>query len=791
MRSILKIATRKKCSAKPIYTRLPSFFIFVFALFFVSQISMAANITVQDGKSLTVRNGGQITGSMEMQSGSQLIPADGAGCISLENLTLDNGSTLAVELGGTTVCTLYDQMVITDAIAISDATLSLTAINSFLASDSDEFVIVKNDGAGAVNGTFSGLTEGNTTSVAGKDVKISYIGGDGNDITLTVDAGKTDQTIENFNTIADKTYGDAVFQVSATATSGLTVTFTSTTPSVCTVSGTSVSLVSIGTCTVQASQDGNATYNSALDVSQSFTVSEKTLTVSGLSAQDKPWSGNTSATLSGIALLNGVVGSDDVSLSGTPTGTFSDANVGNNKTVTISGLSLSGTDAGKYILGTINTTASITKATQTITFTATLNSKTYGDADFSISPAPTASSGLAVSLASSTPAVCSVSGTTVSISGAGTCTITASQSGNANYNAAPNVDRSFSIASITLTVTGLSAEDRAYDGTTDATIIGTASLNGVIGGDSVSLAGTAVGTFSDTNIGTHTVTIGGLSLTGADAANYSLSSSITTTASITKADQTITFGALGDKIYGDTDFFINATASSNLTVSFTHDTPAVCTVSGNTVSLVAPGLCSISASQGGNSSYNAAVDVSRSFNVDATVTPSTGEGGTITPSVPQTVGYNNTVQFDIIPDARFTVVTPIGGNCGGAFSAPTYTTANITTDCTVEATFETINPMLTVTIIGSEYGTVTSDVGTLDCPGTCSDIYNNGDSVTLTAVPEAPSSFIGWSGDPECGIDGVVTLGSKDAECTATFYRFQWHLFLPAIIYNITTQQAP
>jgi hypothetical protein len=84
-------------------------------------------------------------------------------------------------------------------------------------------------------------------------------------------SGLTDQTI-TFDPLSNKTIGDADFTVSATATSGLTVSFGTSTSGVCTVSGSTVHLVSAGTCTIIASQTGDATYNAAPDVSRSFTV---------------------------------------------------------------------------------------------------------------------------------------------------------------------------------------------------------------------------------------------------------------------------------------------------------------------------------------------------------------------------------------------------------------------------------------------------------------------------------------------------------------------------------------
>ena len=78
----------------------------------------------------------------------------------------------------------------------------------------------------------------------------------------------------------------------------------------------------------------------------------------------------------------------------------------------------------------------VSQGTQTITFGA-LNSVTLPSAAFALSA--TASSGLAVSFASTTPAVCTVSGSMATPLAAGTCTITASQAGNANYAAATPV----------------------------------------------------------------------------------------------------------------------------------------------------------------------------------------------------------------------------------------------------------------------------------------------------------------------------------------------------------------
>jgi len=83
------------------------------------------------------------------------------------------------------------------------------------------------------------------------------------------------QTI-TFAALGNVTLGVAPFTISATASSGLVVSFASTT-GVCTVSGATVTLVALGTCTIQATQAGNKNYSAATPVYQSFQVTQGSL----------------------------------------------------------------------------------------------------------------------------------------------------------------------------------------------------------------------------------------------------------------------------------------------------------------------------------------------------------------------------------------------------------------------------------------------------------------------------------------------------------------------------------
>jgi MBG domain-containing protein/thrombospondin type 3 repeat protein len=77
--------------------------------------------------------------------------------------------------------------------------------------------------------------------------------------------------------------------------------------------------------------------------------------------------------------------------------------------------------------------------------------------------------------------------------------------------------------------------------------------------------------------------------------------------------QTITFGALGGKIFGDPDFIVSASASSSLAVGFTA--AGKCSVTGASVNLTGSGTCTITAHQPGNTSYLAAEDVPQAFEI--------------------------------------------------------------------------------------------------------------------------------------------------------------------------------
>jgi len=166
-----------------------------------------------------------------------------------------------------------------------------------------------------------------------------------------------------------------------------------------------------------------------------------------------------------------------------------------------------------------------------------------------------------------------------------------------------------SITAVALTVSSASANNKIYNGTTNATITGT--LNGIISPDVVTLTGT--GTFASANVGTGISVTSTSTLGGANSGNYTLTQPTGLSANITQASQTITFGALASKTTSDAAFTLTGSASSGLTITYTSSNPLVATVSGNTVTIVGAGSTVITASQSGNSNYSAATNVNQTL----------------------------------------------------------------------------------------------------------------------------------------------------------------------------------
>ena len=460
------------------------------------------------------------------------------------------------------------------------------------------------------------------------------------------------QTIA-FGPLSDVAYGAAPFGVTATASSGLAVSFGSATGSVCTVSGATVTVVGAGRCTVTASQGGNGSWGASAPVSQTFTVAQASQTIAfgalsevaygaaafGISATAS--SGLAVTFTAGLASVCGILGST-VTVAGVGTCTVTASQAGN----------------GNYqAAAEVKQGFAVTAGAQTIAF-GPLSDVTYGAAPFGVTA--TASSGLAVSFGSATGSVCTVSGATVTVVGAGRCTVTASQGGNGSWGAAAPVSQTFTVAQASQTIAfgvlsevayGAAAFGIGATASSGLAVTFTAGPAGVCGilGSTVTVAG----------VGTCTVTA-----SQAGNGNYQAAAEVKQGFAVTAGAQTIAFGPLSDVTYGAAPFGVRATASSGLAVSFGSATTAVCTVSGNVVTILALGTCSITANQGGSADYVAAPTVTRSFAVNPeTVLSISGLSGGLGLAAGGVVG----IQFTLPREYNnVTIIAPMLGAAVGS-----------------------------------------------------------------------------------------------------------------------------
>ncbi len=326
-----------------------------------------------------------------------------------------------------------------------------------------------------------------------------------------------------------------------------------------------------------------------------------------------------------------------------------------------------------YPAGSGATTLIMSKDAQTITFPAITGTQ-YALTQITL--AATASSGLAVTLTSVTPAVCTLSGTTASLLQQGTCIVQARQVGSSLYAGAPMVQQSIVVHLAPQTITFPVPAGTQY-ALTPVPLTATASSGLPITYTSITPTYCTV-----TGSTAYPLQQGSCFVHASQAGNnvYSVSPLVTQYFAIHLAPQTITFPAITATEYVLSQLTLSATASSGLTVSFASATPAVCTVSGTTASLLTPGDCVIHATQAGNKTvYAVAALVSQSFIVHA-------NPQTITfPAISATLTAATTLPLTATASSGLTVsfasTTPAVCTVSG-------TTANLLTSgiCIVQAT---------------------------------------------------------------------------------------------------------
>ena len=551
-------------------------------------------------------------------------------------------------------------------------------------------------GTATVAGTYSVVsymqssyaTDTNTTSTAAN-------------MTFTVSDGLTPQSITFPDTLGTVTYGAPPQTVSPTASSGLPVTLVSGTPSVCSVSeletgGFSVTPVAVGTCAVSAQQAGDGvTWNAAPSVTRSFTINKVSQTVGFISPNPSPVLVGTTYTptataTSGLPVVltvdpssGGACAFDatvptQVDFNGVGTCTI-DANQAGNDVYA----------AASQVQQQITVTTLL--APQTISFTSTPPANPAAGGSYALSATGGASGNTVIFSvdSSTTNNACSLGGdgVTVSFLHSGSCVIDANQAGDADYAAATEAQQTIAVglAPQTISFTSTNPSPVVIGATYTPTAAATSGLPVVFSVDSSSTAGACA---FDASVTTRVDFTGAgscvIDANQAGNADYVAASQKQQKITVSKAPQTISFGALANKTLAQSPVTVSATATSGLAVSFTTTTPLVCASGGThgaTITLVRTGTCTVQANQAGNATYSAAPTATRSFTVSkASQTISFGAlaNKTLAQS-PVTVSATATSGLAV----SFTTTTPLVCASGGTHGA-TITLVRTGT-CTVQA----------------------------------------------------------------------------------------------------------
>ncbi len=383
------------------------------------------------------------------------------------------------------------------------------------------------------------------------------------------------------------------------------------------------------------------------------------------------------------------------------------------------------------------------KTDQAINFSA-LPAKIFGSAPFQVS-ATGGASGNPITYNSSNLSVATVSGNTITIVGTGQSTITTNQAGNVNYNSAPSVQQTFTVTKANQAITFSPLASVAF---------GVAPyILSATGGTS----GNAV-TFSSSNlavatISANTITIVGVGQTTITAsqtgnANYNSASDVSQTLIVTaqvKTNQIINFPGLQNFAFGTAPFILSATggASSN-PVIFTSSNLAVATISGNTVTIVGAGQTVITASQGGDATYNPANDVQQMLTVNKA---------------------DQSIIFSMLPDVQLGVSSFTLSATGGASGNPITFTSSDPTIATISGNTVAIAGIGQTTITASQAGNTNYNAAA-DVTQTLTVVARANQTINFTALPNitfGASTFV-LSATSTSGLS--ITFSTLDDEVT-------------------------
>ncbi len=555
---------------------------------------------------------------------------------------------------------------------------------------------------------------------------ISYCDATGRDIlindkswSITGDNQVCAHTI-TFNALANKTLGDANFNLSASSSLGLTVSYTSSNESVATITGNEITIVGAGTTTITASQAGNTDYNAAADVTRTLTVNHKPFITT--------WKTTTDGESITIPTTGGGYNYDV---------DWGDGNISTNQTGNSTHIY---STAGTHTISITGTFPRIFFDFSVVSRENILSVEQWGTQQWSsMEQAFYQCNNLKIN-ATDIPDLTNVTNMSNMFNG-----INSINQDISGWDVSKATDMNRMFVNIYSFNQDISGWDVSNVTNMSFMLAFASSFNQDLGSWDVGKVSNMENMFynNQMSIVNYENTLNGWAALPILQSNVSLSAADlkycdetgrnklindfgwTITEDIKYCPQTITFNALANVVFGDANFTLSATSDSGLDVTYTSSDISVATVTGNEVTVVGGGTTTITASQAGNANYNAAADVMQDLTVEKA---------------------NQNIIFEALDNV--------------AFGDPDFS-LTVTTDSGLEISYTSSNTAV-ATVTGNEVTIVGAGTATISANQAGNDNYNAATAVTQELTVEKANQVITFE-----ALDNV-TFGDPDFSLTAT-----------------------
>jgi gliding motility-associated-like protein len=548
------------------------------------------------------------------------------------NVITINGNLITIVGAGTATITAnqvtdanYLAGSITTTITVNKATTTLSTLSAITKTYGDAAFNLSVPTSAATGAVTFASSNTNVVTISGTTVTIVGTGVATITATQATDANYLSATttcvltvnkntpILGAMTAINKLYGDADFSlVPPTSAATGNFSYTSSNLNVATTNGNTVTVVGAGTATITATQATDANYLSA-STTVNLTVSKAPIVFVTAAAITKNYGD-----------ANFILTPPQTNSTGTFTYTSNNPSVAtiNGNVVTVVGvgtatITASQTTDANHLSGSTIISLVVNKTLPTLSQIPAIT-KTFGDANFTLSLPTSNSSGL-ITFSSSDTNVATINGNIITIIGAGTSTITALQAGDVNYDPG-SVATVLTVNKALPILTTLSPIMKTYGDANFGITLPTSSSSGnvTLVSSNLNIATISGATITIVGAGTATITA-----TQIPTANY-LGGTTTTTLTVNKVTPVLSsFNAI-TKTTDNAPFTLIAPTSTGGTgaVSYSSSNTSVAIISGNIITITGSGTALITATKAADVNYNAqTISTQLTVGVGTTQTP--------------------------------------------------------------------------------------------------------------------------------------------------------------------------